>query len=79
MADHKNEKKVQPSYSQVNSSKPKDKKGAKTSATLDSYLHGSPSVQERMVYQPVDKKYWKGKKASSKAELEHLEKIINKM
>ncbi|KFZ18091.1 hypothetical protein V502_04305 [Pseudogymnoascus sp. VKM F-4520 (FW-2644)] len=78
MATYKNGG-AQASSAKEHASKPKDKKAAKSSATLHKYLHDSPSVQERMAYQPVDKKYWKDKKASSKTELERLEKIINKV
>ncbi|OBT47460.1 hypothetical protein VE00_03158 [Pseudogymnoascus sp. WSF 3629] len=76
MASHKNEK-VQPSNAKDHASKPKDKKAGKSSATLDRYLYDSASVQERMAYQPVVKKYRKDNKASKKAEAERLEKIIN--
>lgn len=53
------------------------KKAAKSSATLHTFLYDLPSVQEHMIYQPVDKKYQKDKNASTKAEVERLERIIN--
>ncbi|KFY21635.1 hypothetical protein V493_07245 [Pseudogymnoascus sp. VKM F-4281 (FW-2241)] len=67
---------AQPSNAQEHASKPKEKKAGKLSATLNMYLYGSASVQERMAYQSVDKKYWEASKVSSKVEIERLEKII---
>ncbi|OBT67037.1 hypothetical protein VE03_04426 [Pseudogymnoascus sp. 23342-1-I1] len=78
MATYKNGE-AQPSKSKGHASTPKDKKAGKSSATLEKYLHDSPSVQERMAYQPVDKRYWEDKKASSKAEIERWEKLISKV
>ncbi|KAL5352363.1 hypothetical protein ACLOAV_002310 [Pseudogymnoascus australis] len=78
MATYKNGE-AQPSKSKGHSSTPKDEKVGKSSATLNKYLHDSPSVQERMAYQPADTRYWKDKKASSKADIERWEKTINKV